>query len=184
MYQCARENPDRFFIGIDANARPLEKISEKIHRKPAKGGLPNVLFVQAAVEDLPAELNGIADEIHVQFPWGTLLGAVANGERTALRNLFRICRPGALMRVVIGIDPDRDRAEIERLGLQSLSLPFIDSVLAPRYKDAGFAILERGVLSAPDRIQLRTSWAKRLQSGSSRTMLYITAQAMERGSSG
>jgi len=29
------------------------EISEKIYRKPTKGGLPNVLFVQAAVEALP-----------------------------------------------------------------------------------------------------------------------------------
>jgi len=63
------ENPQRFYIGIDANAQPLEKISEKIYRKPTKGGLPNVLFVQAAVEALPPELDGVADEIHIHFPW-------------------------------------------------------------------------------------------------------------------
>ena len=43
--ECARQNPRKFYIGIDANARPLEKISEKIYRKPAKGGLPNVIFL-------------------------------------------------------------------------------------------------------------------------------------------
>ena len=73
--ECARQNPRKFYIGIDANTRPLEKISEKIHRKPSKGGLPNVLFLQAAVEDLPSELDGVADEVHVHFPWGSLLGA-------------------------------------------------------------------------------------------------------------
>lgn len=44
-------------IGVDANPRPLGKVSERIHRKPTKGGLPNVLFVQAAIEDLPSELD-------------------------------------------------------------------------------------------------------------------------------
>ena len=48
---------------MDAQAKALEKISEKIHRKPAKGGLPNVLFVQAAVENLPPELDGVVDEV-------------------------------------------------------------------------------------------------------------------------
>ena len=52
VYQSARENPNKFYIGIEPNVRPLEKISEKIHRKPDKGGAPNVLFIQAAVEDL------------------------------------------------------------------------------------------------------------------------------------
>ena len=39
VYQSARRNPNKFYIGIDPNTRPLTKISEKIHRKPAKGGL-------------------------------------------------------------------------------------------------------------------------------------------------
>src|SRR5262245_25665122 len=71
VYQSAKRNPDKFYIGIDASAAALEKISEKIHRKPAKGGLPNVLFIQASVEDLPSELDGAADEIHIHFPWGS-----------------------------------------------------------------------------------------------------------------
>ena len=36
VYQSARRNPRKFYIGIDPNVRPLEKISEKIYRKPAK----------------------------------------------------------------------------------------------------------------------------------------------------
>ena len=35
VYQSARRNPNKFYIGIDPNTRPLEKISEKIHRKPS-----------------------------------------------------------------------------------------------------------------------------------------------------
>ena len=91
VYRSARSNPRKFFIGIDANSRQLEKISEKIYRKPAKGGLPNVVFVQSAAEDLPSELKGIASEVYVNFPWGSLLRAVAGGNRTALINLRRIC---------------------------------------------------------------------------------------------
>jgi 16S rRNA (adenine(1408)-N(1))-methyltransferase len=60
----------KFFMGIDPNVRPLAKISEKIYRRTGKGGAPNVVFLQAAVEELPDELTGIADEVHVQFPWG------------------------------------------------------------------------------------------------------------------
>jgi tRNA G46 methylase TrmB len=42
IYHCARQNDNKFYIGIDANPRPLEKISEKVLRKPAKGGAANV----------------------------------------------------------------------------------------------------------------------------------------------
>jgi len=177
VYQSARRNPNKFYIGIDPNTRPLEKISEKIHRKTAKGGAPNVLFIQSAVEDLPAELDGVADEVHVHFPWGSLLRAVATGDVEVVRNLRRVCSNGALLEVVIGIDPVRDRSEIERLDLPPLSLNFIDNVLVPKYATAGFEIVERGILSPSEWPNLDTSWAKRLQGNEQRTISYLIAGA-------
>lgn len=176
VYQSARQNPNKFYIGIDPNTRPLEKISEKIHRKPAKGGALNVLFIQSAVEDLPAELDGVANEVHVHFPWGSLLRAVASGDVAVLRNLRRVCEAGALLEVVIGIDPVRDQTEITRLGLTPLSLDFIDSVLAQNYAAAGFEIVERGILTSSQ--TLDTSWAKRLQGNEERTITYLIARSV------
>jgi len=178
VYQSARQNPNKLYIGIDPNARPLEKISEKIHRKPAKGGAANVLFIQATVEDLPSELNGVADEVHVHFPWGSLLRAVATGDVAMLQNLRRICSPGALLEVVIGLDPARDQTEIDRLGLPSLSLEFIDKQLVPNYGAAGFEVIERGVLAASEWPEFNTSWAKRLQGNESRAITYLIARAI------
>ncbi|HKO98187.1 MAG TPA: class I SAM-dependent methyltransferase [Pyrinomonadaceae bacterium] len=102
-YHYAHEQPNRFIIGIDANARPLEKISEKIYRKPAKGGRPNLLFVQSAVEDLPSDLDGLVDELHVNLPWGTLLAAIAGTNNQGLTNLRRICATGAVLISVVAI---------------------------------------------------------------------------------
>ena len=167
VYQAARRNPNKFYIGIYPNTRPLEKISEKIHRKPAKGGAPNVLFIQSAVEDLPAELNGVANEVHVHFPWGSLLRAVSTGDVEVMRNLRRVCAEGALLEVVIGIDPVRDKTEIERLGIKP---EFIDDVLVENYRAAGFEIVETGLSSQ----SLDTSWAKRLQ----RQATFIVARAV------
>ena len=178
VYQSARQHPNKFYIGIDPNARPLEKISEKIHRKPAKGGAPNVLFIQAAVEDLPAELNGVADEVHVHFPWGSLLRAVATGEVAVLQNLRRICAPGALLEVVIGLDPARDQSEIDRLGLTPPTIEFIDEQLRPNYVTAGFQIIERGILAASEWPEFNTSWAKRLQGNEQRPITYLIARAV------
>lgn len=178
VYQSARSNPRKFYIGVDANARPLEKVSEKIHRKPAKGGLPNVLFIQSAVEDLPSELDGVADEVHVHFPWGSLLRAVAAGDTEVLRNLRRISSRGALLEIVIGIDAERDRSEIERLGIPNLSLEHVDALLADKYRSAGFEIFERGAIRNSEWPELQTSWAKRLKASESRTLLYIIAKAV------
>ena len=175
VYQSARRNPNKFYIGIDPNTRPLEKISEKIHRKTAKGGAPNALFIQSAVEDLPAELDGVANEVHVHFPWGSLLRAVATGDIGVMRSLRRICADDALLEVVIGIDPVRDQSEIERLGITPLTLEFIDSVLAKNYTVAGFEIIERGILTSSQ--SLDTSWAKRLQGNEQRQITFIIARA-------
>jgi 16S rRNA (adenine(1408)-N(1))-methyltransferase len=175
VYQSARLNPNKFYIGIDPNTRPLEKISEKIHRKPAKGGAPNVLFIQSAVEDLPAELDGVANEVHVHFPWGSLLRAVATGGIAVLRNLRRICANDALLEVVIGLDPERDQSEIERLRISPLTLELIDFVLVPNYAEAGFRIVERGIIAATQWPRLNTSWAKRLEGNERRSITYLVA---------
>ncbi|MCM3902312.1 MAG: methyltransferase domain-containing protein [Pyrinomonadaceae bacterium] len=181
--ECARQNPRKFYIGIDANTQPLEKISEKIHRKPSKGGLPNVLFLQAAVEDLPPELDGVADEVHVHFPWGSLLGAVATGNEGVLRNLRRICSADALLEILIGFDPVRDVSELKRLEIPSLSLDYIDSFLAPRYVNAGFAIIERGVLPQSEWVKVQTSWARRLKGRAGRSLTYIIGRATDKSHS-
>lgn len=177
VYQSARRNPNKFYIGIDPNTRPLEKISEKIHRKPAKGGAPNVLFIQSAIEDLPEELNGVANEVHVHFPWGSLVRAVATGDVAMLQNLRRICAEDALLEVVIGIDPVRDKSELERLGVQPLTLDVVDGVLCSNYAAAGFEIIERGILAPSEWAALETSWAKRLQGNEQRSITYLIARA-------
>ena len=178
VYQSARRNADRLYIGIDPSPRPLARISEKIHRRPEKGGLSNVLFIRAAVEDLPTELDGLADEVHVHFPWGSLLRAVAAGEEVPLRNIRRICAPGASLEVVIALDAERDSSEIKRLGLEPLTTQFVESVLVPRYQAAGFEVSENGAMPSSDWPKFHTSWAGRLKGQSCRSMVYIIARAL------
>ena len=165
------------FIGIDANRRPLEKISEKIYRRPARGGVANALFVQAAVEDLPAELDGIASDVLVQFPWGSLLRGVVAGDAVVMRNLRRLCLPPALLHVTLGIDLDKDSREWQRLGLSEISIDYVSTVLADRYLQAGLRIVEAKQISMGDVDELPTSWARRLRGGSSRSLMVITARA-------
>jgi 16S rRNA (adenine(1408)-N(1))-methyltransferase len=179
VYQSARRNPSKFYIGIDANADALRKISEKINRRPERGGLPNVLFVKAAAEALPAELDGIADEVHVHFPWGSLLRGVAGCDPRILTGLRRICTPGALLEVVIGLDPERDRREIARLELPVLEPADVDARLAPCYRAAGFEVVERGRLAPSEWSRLECSWARRLQTSQQRDVLYVIAEAIE-----
>jgi 16S rRNA (adenine(1408)-N(1))-methyltransferase len=143
--------------------------------------LPNVLFLQSAVEDLPPELHGLASEIVVNFPWGSLLRVVGGGDIPGLSNLRRICTPGARLKLTVGLDVERDRTEIERMQLPTLSLEYVNSTLAPHYRAAGFEIVERRALSSSDWSELQTSWAKRLKSNARRSVIYILARAVEIG---
>ena len=158
VYHSARQNPNKFYIGIDPNVRPLEKISEKIHRKPSKGGVSNVLFIQAAVEDLPPELDAVADEVHVHFPWGSLLRAFVSGDVDVLTNVRRICRLGALLEVVIN-----DHIADQVIG---------------RYRSAGFEVLEHGSVPAARWSEFETTWARRLKQNENRSVVYLIARAV------
>ncbi len=178
VYRSARLNPAKFYIGIDANVKPLEKISMKSTRRPAKGGLANVLFVQAAIEDLPDEFNDVANEIHIHFPWGSLLHAVTTGAPHVLDALRRISAPRCTVEIVIGIDEVRDRSQIQRLGLPVLTPDLIVNTLLPKYEAAGFKVIENGSLSSAEWSKLETSWAKKLRSGQGRNTVYIILQAV------
>ena len=159
VYRNARANPDKFYIGIDVQPKALEKVSEKIHRKPEKGGLPNVLFVQAPVEELPPELDEVAHEIHIHFPWGSLLRSVASGDKEVLGGLRRIAVPGAWLEIIMGIDESRDAAEVARLELPSLTEEYVRSTLIPRYEMAGFKVEESGISSDAEWPHIETTWS-------------------------
>lgn len=176
--RMAAENPDKFYIGIDANAKPLEKPSMKATRKPAKGGLPNALFVQAAVEDLPEEFDESADEIHIHFPWGSLLRAVCLGDPVVLSSLFRIAAPECLLEIVIGIDPERDAGEIARLEIPVLDPAYIKDVLVPKYVAAGFEFVESGAMTSEEWSCIETSWARKLQGGDKRKVMFLVFEKL------
>lgn len=131
--------------------------------------------MQSAAEDLPSELDGIATEVHIQFPWGSLLRGVAAGDEMIMGNLRRICSEESRLQITIGVDRDRDRAEWDRLKLPQISVDYVKTVLSGKYENAGFIIVDAEELSGSE--QLQTSWARRLQRSSSRSLIRIVARA-------
>jgi 16S rRNA (adenine(1408)-N(1))-methyltransferase len=59
----AAAQPDRLAIGVDANAAAMAEAARRAAANPNPGGLPNAMFVTAAVEAMPAELDGVADVV-------------------------------------------------------------------------------------------------------------------------
>ena len=94
-----------------------------------------------------------------------------------LKNLRRICSADALLEIVFALDLVRDRAEIERLGVPTLSTDYIDKVLSPRFRDAKFEIVESGANAPEHWPEFHSSWAKRLKGSTNRPLIYIIARA-------
>lgn len=134
------------------------------------------MFVQAAVESLPAELIGVATEVYVNFPWGSLLAAVLGKNVAGLRNLRQMCAPGAVLRVVVGIDEVRDKTQLEKLKLPVLSPGYLKTTVAGHYHDAGFEIMECEV-GTIDGADVKTSWLRRLSTNPNRSVIRLVAQA-------
>ena len=80
MLAAAADEPDRLVVGIDANAAGMATASRRAAATPRRGGLPNALFVVAAIGALPRELDGLADVVTVHFPWGSLLRGLLGAE--------------------------------------------------------------------------------------------------------
>jgi 16S rRNA (adenine(1408)-N(1))-methyltransferase len=134
------------------------------------------LFVQAAVEKLPREFDGIASELSVQFPWGSLLQGVIRGEQQVLENLRRLCSPTASLRIIFGIDKDRDQVELHRLSLPYVSVEYLEGVLANLYSGVGFEGFHSRLLAPEESAQLNTTWARRLRNSNKRQVYEITAR--------
>lgn len=145
--------------------------------------IPNLLFVRAAVEDLPAELAGAADHLSVVLPWGGLLAAVARPEPRVLRGVRALCRPAARLEVLLCLDPVRDRIELARLGLASrLQVPpgrplagELAAALAEPYAQAGFRLAAVRGMGRESLGAWPSTWARRLSHASGRTLLHLTA---------
>ncbi len=137
-----------FAIGVDACRENLRDASR---RAP-----PNVLYLIANAEELPAELSGPATLVTINFPWGSLLRGLVVGQDSLLRGLCRLLRPGGRLEV---------RLNGGALAEAGLSLEEGSRRVARVLRRCGFAIARPMVM---DRQTLRacpTSWAKRLAFG-------------------
>ena len=172
-YVLARQTADRLFLGLDASLPGLRDISTRA----ARAGVANLIYVRASIEDLPAELAGVADQVTAILPWGSLLAAFARPVVPLLQNVRRLCAPGAALTVVVAVDPQRDRTEILRLGLPVLDAAHFAGALAAGYADGGFAVTSVRALTSEELARWASSWARRLAFGRPRRVFQIEARA-------
>lgn len=177
ILDAAREDPTRLVIGIDAVAENMAKSARSAGASPKKGGLPNAIFVRAAAEKLPGPFEGLADELTVQYPWGSLMRIVSEPTVEHLTGLRRICKSGAKLSVLLNYSVFEDRPYLERLGMGDIDDPAENPTLPDAYAAAGFEVTYRAVIHGDPPI--RSAWGRHLVRGSARTTLMIDAVARD-----
>ena len=165
----------RLFIASDANADGLLETAWKAARKPARGGILNLICIAEPLEVLATELESIAERLTVILPWGSLLRAVAAPEATSLLQIASLCSSKANIEIVFSFDPHRDAAEGARLGIAHLDGRYITSRLPEVYRRAGLQVEHVQAMPFRELAEYETSWAKRLATGRERNVWRIRA---------
>ena len=169
MLAVARAQPDRLVVGVDASAAAMAVASRRAAAKPGRGGLANAVFVVAAAETLPPELDGLADQVVVYFPWGSLLRGLLGADPAMMTGLTRVMRPGASLTMLVSATV-RDRgagvAPIQEQDLHALTWS---------YRHYGFDLIEVRPATPADVAPAHSTWAKRLGAGGQRPAWLLRA---------
>jgi 16S rRNA (adenine(1408)-N(1))-methyltransferase len=174
-YHWASREPSRLFIASDANASALTGIAWKTGRKPARGGIENLICIAEPLDVLAAELACVADCITVILPWGSLLRAVAVPEIDALRQIAHLCLPHATVEIVFSYDEQRDARQGAPLGTTALEEKHVHATLPRLYEQAGLRMTSANRISQKELAQYQTTWAKRLAFGRPREVWRLLA---------
>ena len=148
VLHVARTCPTSFAVGVDACRDNLRKASRKAP--------PNALYVIANALTLPGELGGMASKVTINFPWGSLLTGLLDGEPMLLEGLLAIARPGAALEV---------RLNGGALAESGYTLEAGGARVRRALHEGGFDVDDLLRLDARELRQCHTTWAKRLAYG-------------------
>lgn len=138
----------------------MAETSRRAAAKPSRGGFENAMFLQASLETLRGELDGLADQLTVNFPWGSLLRAVALPEPALLQKLAALAKPGADLDVLVNLTPLRDAAYAAKLGLADAVLLCNSPRLSGTYAAAGWKV--KSVEEVTGTLIRATRWGSQL----------------------
>jgi 16S rRNA (adenine(1408)-N(1))-methyltransferase len=148
VLHVARTRPTWFAVGVDACRDNLRVASRK-----APG---NALYVIANALALPGELGGMASKVTINFPWGSLLTGLLDGDPMLLEGLLAIARPEAALEV---------RLNGEALAGAGYTLESGGARVRQALHEGGFDVGDLVRLDARELRQCHTTWAKRLAYG-------------------
>ena len=145
--------------------------SRRAARPPRKGGLPNTLFVVAAAEQIPDELQRVADFMTIAFPWGSLLRGALALDEAAAGGIAALVGPGASVTATFSIE-DRDRLDLPRL-----DDPAERRALAERWSRLGLQVCALRPATNDELAAMSSTWARRLAAGRDRLAWRLELEA-------
>lgn len=152
----AAADPRNLAIGLDANAAAMADASRRAAKLLRKGGTPNAAFILAAAEAPPIELAGIASQVSVLFPWGSLLRGCLGANPAVAAGVAGLLAPDGSLELLLAPSP-KDGLD----GLPTEPARVVDAA-ASTFAEFGLVLVE-GRLAAPDEILASGStWARRL----------------------
>jgi 16S rRNA (adenine(1408)-N(1))-methyltransferase len=161
-YRYAQTHRERFVIGLDPVRENMREYSAKAGRKPDRGGLTNVLYVVASIEQTPPELDGIASELCVNLPWGSLMRGLILGDEVVLEGLASLAAHGCRLRAIVNTRIFDEPVPIDARDLPEPTPDYVRQSLTAPYARAGWRIDEARLFDADEVAGLGTTWAKRL----------------------
>ena len=132
----------------------MREASRRAAASARRGGLPNARFIVSGVEQLPAELDGFASLVTVQFPWGSLLRAAAGRDPDGAAGIARLVAAGGRLRLLLSA-ADRDATSG---GLDDLD----PAAVVAAYAELGLEACACRPASADDLAAAHSTWGRRL----------------------
>jgi 16S rRNA (adenine(1408)-N(1))-methyltransferase len=159
VHQIARKHPDWFCIGIDACRENL--------RKTSRNAPANALYLIASAQALPAALNKQASRITTNFPWGSLLKSLLEGNPALMAGLERLAKNEAKLEI-----------RLNGGALAEAGWP-LDTGTRQIYENlcqAGWKIKPPTYLGDQDLRDFPSSWARRLAFGRDPRAMLLSGQ--------
>jgi 16S rRNA (adenine(1408)-N(1))-methyltransferase len=160
-YALAKSDPAALVVAFDTAADNLRETAARAARKPARGGLANLVLLRASAEDPPAEIVGRADEVHVTLPWGVLLVGVVEATAPVLPGVASLLRPGGRWAFTLNCEIWSANTPADLTSLVEATPGHLWG-LADRYEAAGLRIDEVRYLTDDELAAMPSTWARRL----------------------
>jgi 16S rRNA (adenine(1408)-N(1))-methyltransferase len=162
VHYLAGKNPSWFIIGVDACRENL--------REHSRAKLSNALFVIAGAQNLPRELHGRVSRITINFPWGSLLESLLEGDANLLHGLESVSGPDASLHLHLNGGALAEIGASLETGTQTISHHLLS---------AGWQLDAPVQLGAPSLRGFPTTWARRLAHGRDPRAMALRARRTE-----